>query len=504
VGLSIDPRNTSCGLKVFKVMDDHDIYICIPGEYVLYLLDVDSSLNGSVCIIDGIKNGKIAFQIIGTSLVKLGIPSNFVDSCEYGHDPDDTMDTGSEDDAMEDLGDETIDIDFPKERPAEQVPRDNSEDILAEYLMLNGACEEALDVYLSKVAALESQPQSTHFALLPVLKRLRLCYTNAAQCAGYLGHTDRMIELLMKGAGKLPCDAVLMCKVGKALADAGHDDNAWSWFQRASQNDAFSPVPQYYMATILFSAENDGSKTQCLHHLVQCCTYCRQRDDNQSAAEAIAMFVAIADMLHKLQTADPRMCFRALLRAINIARICGALQDIPHLPVVPTSFSTGTGTSGSIAGNISQADAKAAICTFRLLEARRAASEAFFQLGARLESVARSKAVALPPATKTDTVASSSTGVRSASSSIFRSVASIRASDGWEEVARKDHKKVSSSKQNAAKSAVDLSSSCSATYAGYIQGASAAYSLCKKLSWGQHENCEEIAQNFALWVHRNS
>lgn len=83
-----------------------DVYICCPGEYVIYF-DTDSpGQNGTLCKVCRVKSGKVLLTIVPTAEELLCNPQQLLESGEYGIDAQDEHDCTMEGDDFFDEDDE--------------------------------------------------------------------------------------------------------------------------------------------------------------------------------------------------------------------------------------------------------------------------------------------------------------------------------------------------------------------------------------------------------------
>lgn len=115
-----------------------------------------------------------------------------------------------------------------------------------------------------------------------------------------------------------------LCGVGEVCLQAKQIPEALAWFARAVSLDVLNPVPRMHLAQV--QLQNPTMRTECIAHLHACVTSCRITDGEYPPEQAIAMYLSVAEMLGTLGCV-PELRIKALLRAVNVARLIGALQE---------------------------------------------------------------------------------------------------------------------------------------------------------------------------------
>jgi tetratricopeptide (TPR) repeat protein len=425
-----------------------EIYVCFPGEYVLYKGDGRGNASvGLLCRVECIKRGKVQLTEIHSGREILSSPHQFIDCGEYGIEEEDPecfdMECDADDDCMF-LDGASDDGDNDAVNSSTTSPADE------EHTFLQGK-----SLFLSKQYAAAYVVLSNLFQIAQCTRNRVQTARMAASCAAVDGHFESALAILMQCAGAEPTNIPLVCSIGKVYEDSGRMDEALAWYQRARAEDALSAAPAYYLANILLRHDRTAHAAQFLALLTSCCMECRQIDPLQSPAEATSMYLHVADILHSLG-GSVELRLRALLRAINIARHNGALSQVPSQLPAAGLFT---------AASVQQMEA---------LQLRGLACDALYALGQTLEG----------------------TGMRMIADYLQALPSNRSFSSAGEESWQTIQKGSSAPKTKRAKAAAPEES---APGMGYLGGALGAYEMCRGLNVNA-----DTAQLYAEAVERMS
>lgn len=312
-------------------MDEDDIYICFPGELVVYQPHaVDDQNAGLLYTVKGIKSGKVELLICPNNNTSILVhPNDLVECGEYGSDLFDVKDEVS---SLYDSYDDSasMDVEGPPDESAcsaVQMPDVEIEDAMFYYFRKE---------YVQACDFFNSVSEST-----AGIKSLYL-----AKCMEKLGDFERALHYLMDSyhatggisAYKACCISICFQKVDNA-------GEAWSWCQRALQSNPQSPLPHYIAARLLY-LEPETRRSECIAQIQSCVKHCTVLDVEQFPSEALEMWCDISELAEKLQC-DSSVRIRAWLRAIGVCRSAGILTP-PAVPSVHLTNSRRTAEAAAM------------------------------------------------------------------------------------------------------------------------------------------------------------
>lgn len=407
-------------------MEEDDIYICFPGELVVYQPHaLDDQNAGLLCTVKGIKNGKVELTVCPNSNANiLAQPCDLIECGDYGSDLFDVKDEVS---SLYDGYDESscMDLeDMPHEETITTLKTPNMEIETALYYYFSKSYVQAYDC-LNLVPESASGDNTLYLA----------------KCMEQLGDMERALHYFTSSyhasggisAYKACCISMCFQKIGNAV-------EAWSWCQRALQSNPQSPLPRYVAARLLY-LEVDTHRTECLDQIHSCVLHCPVLDIEQFPSEALEMWIDIARMTENLQC-DSKVQIRAWLRAIGVCRSAGVL----------------TPRDDSSPGPINRRTAEAAAM-------RIGACTALYELGRLLETLAIALVTSRP------------------STAAARPAQSLSSSRTGSSGGSKPRKGLKLDGPANARAAASASPAIPAGW-GYVRGAYAAYFLCNEVGKG--------------------
>ena len=406
-------------------MDEDDVYICFPGELVVYRPhSLDDQNTGLLCTVKGLKSGKVELTVCPNNNANiLALPNDFIECGDYGSDMYDENDEVSK---LYEGYDESTSMDLddqPYESVYSSVKVPDMDIEAAIYHYFSGNFVQACDCL-----NLVSGSAETSLYL--------------GKCMEQLGDNERALQYFMdsyhttSGTSSYKACCVSMCY--QKIDNAGE---AWNWCQRALQSNPQSPLP-HYVAARLFSLEPDAHRSDCIDQVQSCILHCPVLDPEQFPSEALEMWCDIAKMAENLQC-DTNLRIRAWLRAIGVCRSVGALAS----------------RDDSSSGPINRRTAEAA-------SMRAGACTALHELGRVLESLAVTEVTNRPTVQTVRPV---------------HSVASSRTSSSANSKTRKGIKLEGRTNPRAA---VSTASPAVPAGWGYVRGAYAAHFMCNKVGKG--------------------
>jgi tetratricopeptide (TPR) repeat protein len=408
--------------NTFHVMDT-GIYICCPGEFIIYRDDNRPASSGGLYRVSGVKAGKVELVGLPHGNVVLSTPQNIIDSGEYG------LDNGEVEDETDDVGeaDEEQSFGADESEPQNDMNSNCSPTQLdvetryhqEKFLYLQGQCYGSLE----RLAPLCCEGASVD------------ALTLAARSLMKNGEIETAMAYLDQAHHMDPDNVAVMCLIGDLHYLTKSSSVAETWYQAAAIQDTSSPLPYFRMADMRYKMDSLSFRTECLAYLNTCCLECNQVDANQLPTEASTMYLRCAEVVQALG-GDFELAIRSLLRVINIASHHGALGEIVKPPA--------------------ECPARAAVRHIEKVLLRNSACRAFFLLGGLLEG----------------------TGKRAIHGHILSATANREGGTsgcGWETVARqpKSSKKAADPTKCANSSAVPGK--------GYLIGAYGSYWMCCSL-----------------------
>ena len=302
-------------------MDDDDIYICFPGEVVVYQpSDLADQNAGLLCTVQGIRKGKVEALVHGTSSTILVAPSELIESGDYGSDMYELKDEvnqiyeGFDESADMDTGGQSGEY---EENFVSDAPPGNEMET-AMYYFLSGNCAPAYEVLSSMSGG-------------SAIDWKRDLYSG--RCLHGQGDYEQALHHYMRAFNTSGgAEGGTMCHIAISHHSLGNDREAWNWCQRALQASPHSPSARYLAARLLDL--NDGNAEECADQLKTCIIHCPVVDSEQPLSEAVEMWCDIAHMAQSLALEAP-LCLRAWLRAIGVARSVGALNPATCVPFSP-------------------------------------------------------------------------------------------------------------------------------------------------------------------------
>lgn len=333
-------------------MDDDDIYICFPGELVVYLPVNRFDQNaGLLCTVKGIKKGKVELSIVATDAAILANPNDIIESGDYGSD---MYDASTEINQIYDCYNDSGEMDQCELEPQpDQAENDNTgvagfENMFSHYFrgnfslaleqlnFLSGGDEAKKLLYVGKCTQqLGDQEQALHFLML----------------AFNSSHTD---------------DLYIVCCISELYFRLRNIQEAWAWCERALQINDESALP-HFLAARLLHTEGGNRAAECINQLQICILHCPVNSIDQLSIEVVEMWLDVARIAQAMNC-DAQLCIRAWLRAVGVARSMNALS-IPQISSSSAALAA-TGRTGE------------------LDSIRPAACSALFELGKYLESLA--------------------------------------------------------------------------------------------------------------------
>ncbi|KAJ1435309.1 hypothetical protein B484DRAFT_428869 [Ochromonadaceae sp. CCMP2298] len=309
-----------------------DIYICFPGEFVLYTPEDPSAAgSGSLCRVDKIHRGKVQLHCLPFGEKILASPAEIVDSGEYGADDCDL--TEEIDRAFAEFGgNEGAGGPAPRYAHAAAPAQESSLRSRALQLLCSGQFLQAHQCLLAETA-LPSPPAQHATALRLAALCGELGGASPASCLQQLRQSHQLnsadvavhcaiARLLLAGAGELQGQAQ-----AQGQTQVGQD--AWHWLDAAARLDPHSALPQLAMAQALRQQGRLGDSASCLEAAL---SQCRQADEGHFAAQTMRTYI---DAAVSLGAESVRVCLlrcQCLLRAINVARVKGAVSKARTSP----------------------------------------------------------------------------------------------------------------------------------------------------------------------------
>lgn len=297
-----------------------DIYICLPGEYVVYM---DSSIcsetigrheyNGRLCVVQGIHRSKVKIKTILDSAIILADPDDLIESAEYGCD--ETEDLMDDDCAFDD------DREIDEVRTGDEL---NDHSIISDYDQdgaLSSRCqvhqthlEQAMRYFYEAdyVKALECFLQLLDVVTDPVM--VVSIIKHSFGCIQSAGDAERILALLMRDQHRQLCcrDATLKSFVGYCHLLVGQVEQARCWIMEAVRENPHSFTAHYHLARMHNCL---GEADHAFREFEICCTNCRVGTTDVDITMVLSMCMNIAYELGM----DHILTLKILLTCINLA-----------------------------------------------------------------------------------------------------------------------------------------------------------------------------------------
>lgn len=337
-------------------MDDAaDIYICTAGEFVLLRSsDPSSSINGLLCAVVGIKKAKVEMSVVSCVATICVTPSEIIDIGEcgdYAYEIDDEIDSEYRNYCAGRMSGSH------KRNVHVLTHSEHFDDKLFESkkCFYEGLFQTAIEI-----TAIVANESSNPLAL-------GKCFELAYRSSVALGNFEEAQQFAKQWIHLNSTSVVAMCAMGDVLASDMQYSEASQWYSRALNLDPLSPFPRHSQAKLMYSQGLTFNHDECLGQLIACVTSCRLTDSDYSPELAVEVYISIAEMFNNLGS-NVELQMKALLRAVNIARSCGALQERYTASVVGM---------------------KAISRELQNVQVRVKAAEAFFVLGNLLQTLGR-------------------------------------------------------------------------------------------------------------------
>lgn len=322
---------------------------------VVKSVDPLNQSTGLLCIVDGIKKAKIQLSVLPcTTRRKISVaPEEIIDSGEYGDDENETSD--DIDAAYKDFSAGKSDV---LSRQISNIAQQSENAALADRYY------DAMKMYYEGLFERSIEIASEVARDCPNQTQKGSCYALAYRCSLALSNKEQANQFAFQSVSYNNDSVSALCDMGDVCLQMEQLAQSSTWYSRALDTDPRSPVARYSMARLLHH-QGHAYREECIRHLVACVTSCRQADEDCTPEKLTGMYISVAEMLNNLGC-DAELCTKALLRAVNFARNCGALKEGRPFTVVGTK---------SIARELQN------------FQVRVKAAEAFFALGNLLRSL---------------------------------------------------------------------------------------------------------------------
>lgn len=325
-------------------MED-SIYVCTEGEFVLlWNYKKQPDLVGRLCIVEGIRSGRVLLRMIADGKSVHVLPSEFIDAGEYGYDADEN-DAAAKSQYAEDDSAEVV------EGVAMEIERDMSRNF-------------------------------HHFGLANTIHIKEEFHTHDEVIATIRGLLSSSHPLENTSKSFLACGKLESIDGGKHIAEA------LDIYTRMLQSYPHSTRAAVHCARLRWSMhkrlatalEDDAAVKQwCWWALRNCCTQNSMLEDGASAEEMIQCYQFIVSVMMEIGSSDRASTLEtqlvAAIRILNIARL--------RFRTNCSEFATG-----------SAADTAATIADVALSAAQRSFAQVAHEVGAQLQHMASREAAA--------------------------------------------------------------------------------------------------------------
>ena len=284
------------------------IYICVPGEYVVYMDPSETigrlEYNGRLCVVQGIHRSKVKIKTILDCATILANPDDLIESGEYGCDePEDLMDEDcacDDDRGIDEV--RTVISDYDQDGALSrrcQVHQMHFEQAMRYFYEADYV--KALECFLQLLDVLTDSTM-----VVSIIK-------HSFGCLQSVGDAEKVLDLLMRGQ-QLRCqDATLKSFVGYCHLLVGQVEQARCWIMAAVRDNPHSFIAHYYLARLFNSL---GEADLAFREFVICCTNCRVGTADVDITMVLSICMNIA---HEVRI-DHALTLKILLTCINLAR----------------------------------------------------------------------------------------------------------------------------------------------------------------------------------------
>jgi len=295
------------------------IYICVPGEYVVYMASSRCSetidrveYNGRLCVVQGIHRSKVKIKTILDCAIILADPDDLIESGEYGCDePEDLIeeDCACDDDREidevrtgDELNDRTVISDYDQDGALSsrcQINQTHLEQAMCYFYEAD--YEKAFVSFLQLLDAVTDP-----IMVVSLIK-------HSFGCLQTTGDAEKILDLLMRGQQLCSRDATLKSFVGYCYLLVGQVEQARCWVMAAVRDNPHSFIAHYYLARLHSYL---GEADLAFREFAICCTNCRVGTVDVDITMVLSMCMYIA---HEVRM-DHALTLKILLTCINLAR----------------------------------------------------------------------------------------------------------------------------------------------------------------------------------------